>query len=228
MSWYKFFVYLASPFVRLFARVTVTGEKYLPLDGPYILAAGSHQTNIETVVLPVYLRERTLHYFAKAELWNHRVSAWFMNATGQVPVERFAASSTINPAMEVGTNVLRGGDVLVVFPEGTFSRDGMVHRGRTGMARMAIASGAPVIPVGLVDMKKINPSGLRLRRARAEIRIGVPIYPQNFGTITATDVGELRQAEQQARALTDTVMHSIAELTGQEYSGRYAKSLSKG
>lgn len=223
MSWYRFFRGCVALPIRLFMRVKVSGRDNLPKQGPYILAVGSHQTALESFAIPVYFGDIQVHFFAKAELWKFRIMAWFMNATGQVPVKRRSASGSKNPAVDAGVKVLNDGEVLLVYPEGTFTRDRFVHRGRTGVAHMSMQADVPIIPVGLVGMERLNPSGLWMRPGRAEIRIGKPIDPKDFYSLSMADVS-WSASEERAKHITNVVMNSIAALAEKQYEDSYSRS----
>jgi len=141
-----------APALRAVYRPAVTGSEHVPATGPVIFAA-NHQSFSDEFFLPLGAR-RQVFYFAKAEYFTApgvrgKVMAAFFHGMGQVPVERGDTRSAA-AVIDVGLDVLAEGRALGIFPEGTRSPDGRLYKFRTGVARIAIRSGAPVVPVGLV------------------------------------------------------------------------------
>ncbi len=213
---YTLFKYLLfAPAIRLF-RPRIEGTENIPATGGAVLA-GNHISAGDTLLLPAMIRRR-MTFPAKAELFvghnlSSRVVAWFLKAVGQVPMDRSGGRASVDglrPVMEV----LQQGGLVGIFPEGTRSRDGRLHRGRTGVARLALSARVPVIPVGFygTELHK-GPFGIPVMR-RPVMRIGVPI-----------DLSEHYDAEPTGgllRQVTDQVMAEIQRLTGQEYVDAYA------
>jgi 1-acyl-sn-glycerol-3-phosphate acyltransferase len=150
-------------------------------------------------------------FLAKAEYFDRRRVSWLFRATGQIPVRRGSPSGA-RQALDAALAVLNDGGILGVFPEGTRSRDGLLHRGNLGPARLAIAAGAPIVPVGLIGTEAVQPPDQRLPRLgkRVAVRFGSPLWP------------ERQPANHRAylRALTDQLMSDIADLSGQRYESR--------
>jgi 1-acyl-sn-glycerol-3-phosphate acyltransferase len=204
--------------LRGYFRPQVTGRDLVPREGAAIVAA-NHVSAADQVVTPICARRQVL-YFAKAEYFDqpglkNRVRARFFRELGHVPVDRDdarAAASTIG----IGAELLAEGSVLGIFPEGTRSPDGRLHKFRTGVARLALRSGAPVVPVGLVgtdDM--LRPGTHRWRRAHVEVHFGAPL-----------DFSGRPEDERSAVALrevTEIVRQAVQRLSGQEYVDRYAR-----
>jgi 1-acyl-sn-glycerol-3-phosphate acyltransferase len=206
-----------APALRAVYRPASSGIATLPHDGPVILAA-NHISFADEFFTPLVARRQVV-YFAKAEYFNTpglrgRMMAAFFYGMGQVPVERSdtrAAASVI----DIGVDVLREGRALGIFPEGTRSPDGRLYKFRTGVARLALRSGAPVVPVGLIGTRDVQPPGQRLwRRAEVAVRFGAPM---RFGD----RAGEERSARV-LREVTDTVRRAVQQLSGQEYVDAYA------
>ena len=139
MDWYRLFNgRLIGPFIRRRVRVTVEGRENLPRAGACILAMGSHTTEVESLVVAATLQERKLRFYAKADYWNRkglrgRVQRWFMDAVGNIPMKRGQGRAVLE-AIEAGVEVLRRGEVLAVYPEGTRVSDGKVHAAHLGTA----------------------------------------------------------------------------------------------
>ena len=213
---YTLFKYLLfRPVCRFGFRPTVEGEENIPASGGAVLAA-NHTSAGETFLLPAMIRRRVT-FPAKAELFTGHnlpthIVAWFLKAVGQVPMDRSggrASAMGLEPVMEV----LRAGGLVGIFPEGTRSRDGRLYRGRTGVARLALAAQVPVIRVGFygTDFRR-GPCGIPTMH-RPVIRIGRPIRLDDYvGTDPDGSV---------YRKVTDQVMAQIQRLTGQEYVDAY-------
>jgi 1-acyl-sn-glycerol-3-phosphate acyltransferase len=208
-----------APTLRLVYRPEVTGLPTVPHDGPLILAA-NHISFADEFFTPLAAR-RQVFYFAKAEYFTTpgvrgRAMAAFFNGMGQVPVER-ADTRAAASVIDIGVDVLHQGRALGIFPEGTRSPDGRMHKFRTGVARLALRSGAPVIPVGLIGTRDVQPPGeRRWHRAHVEVHFGEPMH-----------FGERASEERSARVLrevTDTIRIAVQKLSRQEYVDSYAGS----
>ena len=205
-----------APALRVVYRPAVTGG--VP-DGPVILA-GNHISFADEVFTPLAARRQVV-YFAKAEYFTApglrgRAMAAFFGGMGQVPVER-ADTRAAASVIDIGVEVLREGRAMGIFPEGTRSPDGRLYKFRTGVARLALRSGAPVVPVGLVGTREVLPPGSRRwRRAPVEVHFGAPMY---FGDQAAAE-----RSSRVLREITDTVRSAVQELSGQEYVGSFAGS----
>jgi len=206
---------LLSPIFFVLWRVRVQGREHVPDTGPVILAP-NHVTFLDSMFLPLVLRRRVT-YVAKAEYFDSWKTAWFFRAVGQIPMRREGGSAS-ERALAAARDVLRAGNVLGIYPEGTRSPDGRLYRGHTGVARLAIDCGAPIIPVGMVGTSEVQRPGSNLPRPfkRVTVRFAAPIEVSRFGTDAARDPLALR-------AVTDELMFEIRNLSGQEYVDRYAK-----
>jgi 1-acyl-sn-glycerol-3-phosphate acyltransferase len=210
-----------APALRTIYRPEITGVSGVPRKGPVILAA-NHISFVDEFFMPLSVR-RQVFYFAKAEYFTTpglrgRMMAAFFRGMGQVPVERAdprAAASVI----DIGVEVLAEGRALGIFPEGTRSPDGRLYKFRTGVARLALRSGAPVVPVGLVGTRDVQPPGDH-RWHRAGVRVAVHYgEPMHFGDRAAEE-----RSSRVLREITDTVRQAVQELSGQEYVNAYAGS----
>ncbi|OZD09286.1 1-acyl-sn-glycerol-3-phosphate acyltransferase [Rhodococcus sp. 06-235-1A] len=219
--WYSLFKYvLIGPILRILGRPTVVGMENLPTSGP-VIVAGNHLTVVDSFFLVLLVRRR-ITFIAKSEYFTGRgikgaALRWFYSATGQVPVDRRGADASA-PALEAAKSILRQGKVWAVYPEGTRSPDGRLYKGKTGLARVAIETGAPVVPVVMHGTLGVNPVGSRMwRPGKVRMVVGEPL---NF---TRYAGGENSKAI--LRAVTDEVMAALANLSGQEYVDVYAASV---
>jgi 1-acyl-sn-glycerol-3-phosphate acyltransferase len=209
---------IAYPLLRGYFRPVVRGREFVPADGAAIMAA-NHLSAADQVVTPICARRQVV-YFAKAEYFTEsgirgRFRARMFREFGHVPVDRDdtrAAAGTI----ATGAELLAQGRVLGIYPEGTRSPDGRLHKFRTGVARLALRSGAPIIPVGLIGTGDVLRQGDR-RWHRADVAV-------HFGA--ALDFSGRAEDERSARVLrevTETVRQAIQRLSGQEYVDSYAR-----
>lgn len=194
--------------------IRVHCKENVPAFGPVILAS-NHLSFIDSVVIRL-AAPRRVTFLAKAEYFDGRglkgrIVRWFFTAAGSVPVRRGqhrAATAALDTALEV----LEGGGVFGIYPEGTRSLDGRLYRGRTGVAWLALTSGAPVVPVALDGTDRLQPVGKRIPRPhRVTVRFGRPV----------TFSGDAASARDR-RTVTNEVMRAIAELSGQEIADRFA------
>ena len=194
-------------------RPRVTGLHNVPRRGPVILAS-NHLSFIDSIIIPLVV-PRHVTFIAKAEYYTGRglkgrLSRWFFTTMGQVPVQRDdprAGQRSLDAALEV----LKQGGAFGIYPEGTRSRDGKLHQGRTGVAWLALAGPAPVVPVAVRGTDKVQPVGKRLPRPYrgVQVHFGAPIDPSRQITAGA-------RPAQVRRQITDQVMASIHKLSGQD------------
>jgi len=208
--------WVLAPLVRMIWRPTVTGAEGVPGTGPVIFAA-NHRAAVDTALIPL-VTPRPVAYLAKAEYFTSRslkgrLVARFLTALGYVPVERGNAKAGL-AALDAGRTVLRADGAFGIYPEGTRSLDGRLHRGHTGVASLALSTGALVVPVGLLGTERVQPVGKKLPRiAPVEVRFGTPLDFSRYEGLEGS--AAIR------RAVTDEVMDAIAELSGQVYVDRY-------
>jgi 1-acyl-sn-glycerol-3-phosphate acyltransferase len=203
------------PVSRLAFRPDVYGAANVPRTGPVILAA-NHLSFLDSFLIPL-MTPRRVSFLAKQEYFRSpgvrgALTRTLLTGIDAIPVPRdgFRAAQA---SLEVALRVLREGGAFGIHPEGSRSRDGRLYRGRTGVGWLAIASGAPVVPVAVLGTERIQPVGARLPRpGRVTVHFGTPMRfaPPADG----------RQAPAR-RAATDAVMAAIAELSGQEQAGEY-------
>ena len=208
---------VAGPLLRAVVRTQVNGAENIPETGPAIVAS-NHLSVIDSIYLPLLLR-RPLVFAAKSEYFTgtrlrDRATAAYLRATNQLSTDRGGARAA-QDMLESALELLSSGELFGIYPEGTRSPDGRLYRGRTGVGWLALNSGAPVIPVAMMDTEKILPPGQRLPRpGRIEIRIGEPL---TFEGLRAEGTGA-----RQRRAVTDEVVQAIQKLSGQDYVPMYA------
>src|SRR5437763_3880419 len=142
---------ILTPLLRFFYRVRAEGLEHVPRTGPVILA-GNHISFCDSIFLPLVLRRRVT-FVAKAEYFDDPKTAWFFRAVGQIPVKREGGSASAG-ALAAASDVLRDGQLFGIYPEGTRSPDGRLHKGKTGVARLAIANNVPIIPVAMVGTRE--------------------------------------------------------------------------
>lgn len=194
---------------------TVEDQGNIPAVGGAIFA-GNHLSVADELLLGMTV-SRHISYWAKAEYFSGTgprgwVSRAMVRGVGAIPVERRGGRAVL-AAFDAATSILRGGGLVAVYPEGTRSPDGRLYRGHTGMVRLAMAAGVPIIPIGTLGTDKVQPVGARIPRlnGRVTIRFGKPLdLTDNPGDAASI------------RAATDEVMSEIQRLTGQEYVPSYA------
>jgi 1-acyl-sn-glycerol-3-phosphate acyltransferase len=209
-----------GPLLRLLFRPDVRGLPNVPLSGPVILAC-NHLSFSDSIFTPLLVGRRVT-FVAKAEYFTGRgikgrLMRRFFLATGTIPVDR-SGGQAAQAALDTLLRVLRGGGVAGIYPEGTRSPDGRLYRGKTGVARLAIESGALVVPVALLNTDEIQPTGsLMPKIKRVRIRFGVPL---DFSRYTGSRGDRFIE-----RAITDEIMYELMVLTGRPYVDFYAAKL---
>ena len=219
LYWWSKYV-LLGPLMRLLARPTIEGLEHIPARGGAILA-GNHLAVADSFLVPLLVRRR-ITYLAKREYfiqpgfigWIKKV---FFTGVGQVPVDR-AVGSEAQAALDTAIRLLREGKLLGIYPEGTRSPDGRLYKGKTGVARMALEAGVPVVPVAAIGTNKLNPIGSRMWRPHhVHIRIGEPLDFSRYAGMAGDRFIE--------RSMTDEIMYTLMELSGQTYVDVYAASV---
>jgi len=213
---YAIMKFLIAPGFRLLFRPVVQGRRNIPTTGPVILAS-NHLSFADSVVLPLVAPRRVV-FLAKAQYFEGRslkgrLTRWWFEAIGSVPVDR-ASQHAARGTLETALRVLHDGHAFGIYPEGTRSGDGRLYRGRTGVGWLALTSGAPVIPVGLIGTDVMQPIDARLPRLhRVTVRFGAPVDLSGYAGMA--------ESARARRAATDAVIRAIGELTGQEYVNGY-------
>jgi glycerol-3-phosphate dehydrogenase (NAD(P)+) len=160
---------LFQPFFHLYFRMSRIGREHIPADGPVIFAA-NHRSFLDPFVIACMSR-RPLYYVAKQELFAHRLTAWFLNSLGAFPINRGNADED---AMATAREILNRGDAVLIFPEGTRIRPGTLGAPKRGVGRLALETGAPVIPVAVIGTENIRKTW-RIRPHKVSIRAGAPL-----------------------------------------------------
>lgn len=205
---------LLVPVSRLAFRPTVEGRDHVPRTGPVILAA-NHLSFLDSFLIPL-IAPRPVVFLAKEEYFTApgvkgRLSRATLTAVDAIPVPR-GAHRAAQAALEAALGVLAEGRAFGIHPEGSRSRDGRLYRGRTGVAWLAFASGAPVVPVAILGTDRIQPVGVRLPRpGRVTVRFGAPL---RFAAATGSAARARREA-------TDEIMAAIQGLSGQVRADDY-------
>ncbi len=204
---------ILSPIFRFFWRVEVQGIENVPTSGPAILCP-SHTSVIDSFLLP-FAAGRRVTYVGKAEYLDDWKTRWLFPQMGMIPIDREGGDAA-ERALSAAQRVLGWGELFGIYPEGTRSRDGRLYRGHTGPARLALRTGSPIIPVGIIGSAAIQPADRAVPRPfrRAVVRFGRPV-----------EVGRYRDRPHDHlvyRQIIDEVMYEIRELTGQEYVDTYA------
>ena len=204
------------PILTLLFRPKVSGLRNVPSSGPVIIAS-NHLSFSDSIFMPLVV-PRKVTFLAKSEYFTSPGLKGLLKkltfiALGQVPVDR-AGGSRSEAALLTGLSVLAEGECLGIYPEGTRSPDGRLYRGRTGIARLAMESGAPVVPVAMFNTAEIQPTGKVIPKImRVKMVFGDPMYFPTPGK--ANDPEALRKA-------TDQIMKKLQEMSGQEYVDIYA------
>ena len=207
---------IVPPVARAIWRPTVEGLENLPRTGPVIVAS-NHLSFADSMVIP-FVTPRKVAFLAKEDYFTSPgvkgtlVRAWF-EGIGMVPVDRDDTKAAI-ASLDIALEILGRGEAFGIYPEGTRSRDGRLYRGRTGVGHLALTSGAPVVPVGLVGTEQIQPVGTTVPRlADVTVRFGEPMSFAD--AYTGVPLGRAR------REVTDAVMAAIQKLSGQRFAGIY-------
>jgi glycerol-3-phosphate dehydrogenase (NAD(P)+) len=158
-----------QPFFRMYFRLTRVGGEHIPASGPAIVAS-NHRSFLDPFVIATAAR-RPMYYVAKKELFAKRWQAWILNSLGAFPVDRGAGDSD---AMSTAREILERGDIVLIFPEGTRVRPGPLGPPRRGVGRLALQTGAPVVPVAVIGTEAIR-KRWRIRPHRVTIRYGRPL-----------------------------------------------------
>ena len=211
---------IIGPFLKTVYRPWVEGAENIPATGPVILV-GNHLSVIDSFFMPL-MTDRRVYFLAKSDYFTGKgLKGWlvktFMTAVGQLPIDRSGGKAS-EASLNTGLSVLGRGDVLGIYPEGTRSPDARLYRGRTGVARLVLESGATVVPVVMIDTEKAMPIGSKFPKIR---RIGTVFGPP----LDFTRFEGMSADRFVLRSVTDEIMLSIQKLSDQEYVDVYASSV---
>jgi 1-acyl-sn-glycerol-3-phosphate acyltransferase len=222
--WYWLFKFVfMGPLLTLLGRPKVEGLEHVPQSGAVILAS-NHLAVADSFYLPLVVTRR-ITFLAKAEYftgtgvkgWFQR---WFYTVAGQVPIDRTDADSA-QAALDTAQRILDQGKLLGMYPEGTRSPDGRLYKGKTGLARLALQTQVPVIPVAMIGTDVVNPPGSKMWRfGRVKVKFGAPMDFSRFEGLAGNRFIE--------RAVIDEVMYELMQLSGQEYVDLYAADVKQG
>jgi 1-acyl-sn-glycerol-3-phosphate acyltransferase len=208
---------VVGPVLNVAYHPRVDGLEHVPMNGPAILA-GNHVSFSDHFFVPLVVPRKVI-YLAKADYFTRkgltgRMTAAFFNAVGQKPVDRSSGRAGL-AAIQTAVDVLAEGNLLGIYPEGTRSPDGRLYRGRVGVARLWLESKAPLLPCAMIGTDVVQPPGRRIPRlAPVAVRFGPALDLDRYA-------GRKRDARL-FREMTDDIMRSIQELSGQEYVDVYA------
>lgn len=204
----RFFI---APLARAIYRPRVEGRENVPRTGPVIFAS-NHLSFIDSVAIPV-ASPRPVHFLAKSSYFEKWASRQFFTAIGAIAVERGAGQAALD-ALDQQRALLEDDRAVALYPEGTRSLDGRLYKGRTGVAFLALQTGAPVVPVGLIGTDKVMPVGAKVptTKERITVRFGEPLDLSPHGPASS---GRAR------RGATDEIMAAIHALSEQELANAY-------
>ncbi|MGY1719738.1 MULTISPECIES: lysophospholipid acyltransferase family protein [unclassified Blastococcus] len=220
MLFYWFLKFVAiGPAVTVVCRPKAEGVEHVPATGAAILAS-NHLSAADWIFMPLQLKRRVT-FLAKAEYFTGKgvkgfLQRAFFSGAGQVPIDRSSASAAEN-AIQTGLRILRQGKLLGIYPEGTRSPDGRLYRGKIGVARMALETGVPVIPVAMCYSSRKLPFGKELMRVK--VVFGEPLDFSRYEGLAGDRFVE--------RSITDEIMYEIMTLSGQEYVDVYGATVKK-
>ncbi len=200
-----------APLIRGIWRVHSTGTHHVPDSGRAILAS-NHLSFMDHLLVGAVVN-RPIYFISKAEHFHNPVKRFLFDQWNVIPLQRGEGDKE---AFHKSIQVLEQGNIFCIYPEGTRSHDGRLYKGHTGVARLALTTKSPVVPVGMVGTEEILPKGdLVPTLDKGTVHIGAPLYfDEYYGLQNDKDV---------TREVTDTIMESIQDLTGQEYVYQYAK-----
>jgi 1-acyl-sn-glycerol-3-phosphate acyltransferase len=215
---YWFLKWIAlGPWLKLVFRPRTEGAENVPASGPAILAS-NHLSYADWLFMPLTLPRRVT-FVAKAEYFTTPgLKGWFQrkffSGSGQVPIDRSGADAAAG-ALMAAKRILDQGELFGIYPEGTRSHDGRLYRGKTGVARLALETGVPVIPIGVLGTDVVAPPGKKFGAfTRPVVRFGEPL---DFSRYEG-----MENDRYILRAITDEIMYEIMQLSGQEYVDMYA------
>jgi 1-acyl-sn-glycerol-3-phosphate acyltransferase len=212
--------WVIGPLLTTVFRPWVTGLENIPRSGPVIVVS-NHLSLVDSLFLPMMV-DRQMAFLAKSDYFTGKgLKGWlirfFMTSSGQLPIDRSGGKAS-EASLNAGLAVLAEGKVLAIYPEGTRSPDGRLYRGRTGVARMVLEAGVPVIPTVMIDTDKVMPLGSSLPKVH---QVGVVIgAPLDFSRFQGMEGDRFV-----LRSITDEIIHEMHALGSQEYDDVYASTI---
>lgn len=207
---------VVGPAFRALSRLRVEGREHVPRTGPVIVAA-NHLSAMDAIIVPLAMGRPTT-FLAKSEYfegagWRGRLTAGFMERVGTIPVDRSKGRAALL-ALDAAQQALEDGRAFAMHPEGTRSPDGRLYRGKTGVARLSLVTGAPVLPCGIIGSDRLQRPGARVPRpAKVVVRFGPLLAPSGYpGGPMAV----------RSRNLTIDIMKAIQQLSAQEYVDEFS------
>jgi 1-acyl-sn-glycerol-3-phosphate acyltransferase len=211
---------LLGPWVRLIFRPVAEGLEHVPAHGAAIIAS-NHISFSDSFFMPLMVKRRVT-FVAKAEYFTGTgikgfLTRMFFLGAGVIPVDR-SGGRAAQAAIDTGLRILADGNLFGIYPEGTRSPDGRLHRGKTGVARLALTAGVPVIPVAMLNADQIQPPGKLIPKVmRARMRFGPPLDFSRYAGLAGDRFVE--------RSVTDEIMYELMVLSGREYVDVYAQKV---
>ncbi len=204
---------VVRPVSKRLWKFELVGFDRLPVVGPAILCP-NHVSFLDSAFLMLHV-PRNISFVGKAEYMDSWKTKYLFPLMGMIPIDRGGGDKS-QAALDTAEAVLRRGELFGIFPEGTRSRDGMLHKGRTGAARLALKIGCPIFPVGIVGTREIQPPDAKVPTlgGSCTIKIGRPINVERY-----RNRGDVHIV---LRRITDELMYEIRDLTGQDYRNVYA------
>jgi len=204
---------MLGPIFRRMWKIEITGAEHIPATGPALIAP-NHIAFIDSIFMATLI-EREVLGVGKAEYMDSWKTRHILPGVGMLPIDRSGGAAS-EDALAQAQASLDAGKLFVVFPEGTRSRDGYLHRGHTGVARLGLETGSPIVPAGIRGTDSIQPVDKVIPKlgVRAEIRFGTPITIDQYRNSRV-------ERRQLLRQITDQVMRRISELSGQTYVDSY-------
>lgn len=195
---------ILTPTLSLLYRVRVEGRENLPKDGAFILAP-NHRSFMDSMFLGYVVRRRVT-FVAKAEYFHSWKTRWIFRGAGQIPIDRNGGEHS-KRGLDSALDVLQAGGILALYPEGTRSRDGLLHRGQTGVARLAARAGVPIVPVGILGTDEIMPPDAPRPHGSGSVTL-------RFGSPVAANIDPADRSA--LRSFTDELMREIQLLSESE------------
>ena len=212
--------WVIGPLLTTVFRPWVKGLENVPRTGPLIVVC-NHLSFVDSVFLPLMI-DRQMAFLAKSDYFTGKgIKGWFirffMTSAGQLPIDRSGGKAS-EASLNAGLQVLAGGGVLAIYPEGTRSPDGRMYRGRTGVARMILEAHVPVIPAAVIGTEKVMPLGSNIPKVH---RVGVVIgEPLDFSRFEGMESDRFV-----LRSITDEIIYEMNKLSEQEYVDVYASTI---